>query len=176
MPSVFEQTPSIPQICLCCTRSLAASIGCRRLIATRWNTDSPLVGPSIAITASVSAPLLYRASPFNPILRPPSTHQSPDSIAFTTATSKETGGPLPPYGPDVLKRPPDSTQQEHQTSLNSTASPHPPSIPALSTLASVAPAPSPHLRYGKILPITLPRVAGNWTLVTCGLRQVETDA
>lgn len=99
--------------------------------------------PSTAVTASVLAPLLYRASPLDPTFRLPPARQSSNLPTSNTAPSTDTEGSLPTY---------DRAQQHHQTAnINATTNPGSSSIPSLSALASVASAPSPHLRYKMIL-------------------------
>ena len=89
------------------------------------------------------APLIYRASPIDPTLRPPSTHQDRDLSPYRTNPSAADRVPstLPSIGHEISRPSSASTYQHYPQHSHSLA------LPALSTLASVASAPSPQPRY-----------------------------
>ncbi len=90
------------------------------------------------------APLIYRASPIDPTLRTPSTHQDRDLSPYRTTPSADgrVPSPLPSIGHEISRPSSASTYQHLQQHHNN----HNIALPALSTLASVASAPSPQLR------------------------------
>lgn len=112
--------------------------------AFRPSLHSTLLSPSpTAITASASAPLIYRASPIDPTLRSPSTPHTLRLPAFTmapSATDSRLPSPSADRSPEVAKPPANAPYQQQDDNANIAQ-------PALSTLASVASAPASQLRY-----------------------------
>lgn len=90
------------------------------------------------------APLIYRASPIDPALRPPSIHQDRDLSPYraTPSADDRVPSPLPSIGHELSRPSSASTYQHYQQHHNN----HNVALPALSTLASVASVPSPQLR------------------------------
>lgn len=101
------------------------------------------------ITASALAPLIYRASPIDPALRPPSSQRVQHLPPFTTAPSADdrAPSPLPPVGNDISRPSSTSTQSSSAFLQHHNINNPQISLPGLSALASIASAPSPQLRY-----------------------------
>ncbi|MCJ1368113.1 hypothetical protein MMC16_007252 [Acarospora aff. strigata] len=101
-----------------------------------------------AITASALAPLIYRASPIDPALRPPSSQRIQHLSPFTTAPSADdrAPSPLPPVGNDISRPSSTSTQSSSAFLQHHNINNPQISLPGLSALASIASAPSPQLR------------------------------
>lgn len=89
---------------------------------------------AIATTASTLAPLIYRASPIDPILQPPSSspqlHQSASNKSAVSSSPDHTSTTA------TTSAPPSSNNSNHNLAL-----------PRLATLASLASTSSPQLRY-----------------------------
>ncbi|KAL8691538.1 MAG: hypothetical protein Q9218_003262 [Villophora microphyllina] len=95
-----------------------------------------------AITASTLAPLIYRASPIDPIFPRPSPSPQPRDLAsyITSPPFPARRGPSPSTPPSTTTT---HAQLQHQSNSHETA------LPGLATLASLAASSSPQLRYVK---------------------------